>query len=124
MMALIFLALAVLALWSFTKTDYADEKPLAVTERADPTWGVPITICLTLILLGLLAGLMGNSIEGSAYATVEAAGDADLMNMFIGSSLLGCIGGLMLVNGIARPIGLLLLLAGILGSVSVTELVR
>jgi len=38
--------------------------------------------------------------------------------------LLGCIGGLMLVNGIARPIGLALLIVGILMSVGVTEMVR
>jgi len=124
MMVIIFGALALLALWSFSKTDYADEKPLAVTQRADPTFGVPITLALLVVALFLFAGLMGNSIEGSAYATVEAAGDADLLNTFIFGSLLGCFGGLLLVNGIARPIGLILLLVGILTSVGVTELVR
>lgn len=124
MEVIFFAGLAVLALWAFTRTDYAEEKPLAVTERADPMWGVPITLALLVVILFLFAGLMGNSIEGSAYATVEAAGDADLMNAFMVGSLMGCVGGLMLVNGIARPIGLILLLGGILISVGVTELVR
>ena len=124
MILVIFGGLALLALLAFTKTDYAEEKPLQVTERADATWGVPITLALLVVLVFLFAGLMGNSIEGSAYATVEAAGDADLMNAFMFGSLLGCVGGLMLVNGIARPIGLVLLIVGILTSVGVTELVR
>lgn len=124
MAVIIFAVLAVLALWSFTKTDYADEKPFAVTERADATYGVPITLAMLGVILFLFAGLMGNSIEGSAYATVEAAGDADLMNTFIFSTLIGCVGGLMIVNGIARGLGVVLLLVGILGSVGVTELVR
>lgn len=124
MEVIIFGGLALLAFWAFSKTSYAEEKPFAVTERADATWGVPITLALLVVTLFLFAGLMGNSIEGSAYATVEAAGDADMMNAFIFGSLMGCIGGLMLVNGIARPIGLILLMGGILMSVGITELVK
>lgn len=36
----------------------------------------------------------------------------------------GSYGGLMIVNGIARGLGVILLLAGILASVGITELVR
>ena len=117
----VIVALAVMA--TFSGTPDAD-KPLARAEPMPKSYGAPVTMALTVMLLLLLMGLMGNSIEGSAYATVEAAGDADLMNAFMFGSLLGCVGGLMLVNGIARPIGVVLLIVGILTSVGVTELVR
>lgn len=123
MMVIIFAVLAGLALLSFTKTPDAD-KPLAPSEPMPKGYGMPATLALLVVILFLFAGLMGNSIEGSAYATVEAAGDADLMNAFIFSSLLGCIGGLLIVNGIARGLGVILLLVGILGSVGITEMVR
>jgi len=120
MEVIFFAGLVLLAFWAFSKTTYADEKPLAVTERADATWGVPITICLVIVLLFLLAGLTGNAVSGSAYDVVAQTGDADLLNAFILASIVGCIGGLLLVNGIARPIGLILLLGGIFLSVAIT----
>jgi hypothetical protein len=123
MPVIIFAVLAGLALLSFTRTPDAD-KPLAQSQPMPSNYGVPVTLALLAMILMLFAGLMGNSIEGSAYATVEAAGDADLMNTFIFSTLIGCVGGLMIVNGIARGLGVVLLLVGILGSVGVTELVR
>ena len=123
MEVILFGGLALLALWAFTRTPHADA-PLAPAEPFDKGSGLPITLALLGVGAFLLLGLMGNAVEGSAYATVEAAGDADLMNGFIFSSLLGCIGGLLIVNGIARGLGVVLLIVGILGSVGVTELVR
>jgi len=117
----VIVALAVMA--TFSGTPDAD-KPLARAEPMPKSYGAPVTMALTVMLLLLLMGLMGNSIEGSAYAIVEGSGDADLMNGFIFACILGCIGGLMIVNGIARGLGVLLLLAGILASVGITEMVR
>lgn len=117
----IFVGLAVMA--AFSGTSDAD-KPLARAEPMPKSTGAPVTLALTVMLLMLFAGLMGNAVEGSAYATVEAAGDADLLNGFIFACILGCVGGLMIVNGIARGLGVILLLVGILASVGITELVR
>lgn len=117
----IFVGLAVV--WAFSGTSDAD-KPLARAEPMPKSYGAPVTMALTAMLLMLLMGLMGNAVEGSAYAIVEGSGDADMMNGFIFACILGCVGGLMIVNGIARGFGVILLLAGILSSVGITELVR
>lgn len=124
MEAIVIFVIAGLALLAAFKGTPEAEQPLAKTEPMSSSWGVPITLILFAVLVVLLLGLTGNAIEGSAYAIVESSGENDLMNMFIFSALLGCIGGLMIVNGIARGLGVVLLLLGILGSVGITELVR
>jgi hypothetical protein len=63
---------------------------------------------------------MGSAVEGSAYDKVAQTGDAELLSMFSATSLVGVIGGLMVVNGIARGLGIVLMLGGIFLSVAIT----
>lgn len=119
MEVVIFGGLALYALMLFSRTDYAD-KPLAQSEPMEKPYGLPITLALTGVLLLLLLGLSGAAVEGSAYDVVESTGDAELLGMFSLSGIVACIGGLMVVNGVARGLGLLLLLGGIFLNVSIT----
>ena len=122
-MVAIFVIVGLAVMAAFSGTPDAD-KPLAHSEPMPSNWGMPITLGLTIMLLMLFAVLMGNAPSTSAYGVVEASGDADLMNGFIFSGILACVGGLMIVNGVARGLGVILLLAGILASVGITEMVR
>ena len=122
-MVAIFVIVGLAVTAAFSGTPDAD-KPLAHSEPMPSNWGMPITLGLTIMLLMLFAVLMGNAPSTSAYGVVEASGDADLMNGFIFSGILACVGGLMIVNGVARGLGEILLLVGILASVGITEMVR
>ncbi len=119
MEVIIFGGLALLALWAFTRTPGADA-PLAPAEPFDKGSGLPITLALLGVGAFLLLGLMGSAVEGSAYDKVAQNGDADLLTMFSATSLMGIVGGLLVVNGIARGIGVVLLLGGIFLSVAIT----
>lgn len=119
MEVIFFGGLALLGLWAFTRTPHADE-PLAPAEPFDSTTGGGLTLALFFILVLLLLGLMGNAVPDSAYDVVAQTGDADLLNGFILASIMGVVGGLMVVNGIARGLGTVLMLAGIFLSVAIT----
>ena len=122
-MVAIFVIVGLAVMAAFSGTPDAD-KPLAHSEPMPSNWGMPITLGLTIMLLMLFAGLMGNAPSTSAYGVVEASGDADMLNGFIFACILACVGGLMIVNGVARGLGVILLLVGILASVGITEMVR
>lgn len=100
------------------------EKPFEVEEKADAIWGVPLSFGVLVVIAMLFMGLMGNSIDGSAYSLVESNGTKEMLDFFIFCSLIVCIGLLMIINGIWRGLGVILLIVGILGSIGVTELVR
>lgn len=119
MEVIIFGGLALLALWAFTRTPSADEL-LAPAEPFDKGSGLPITLALLGVGAFLLLGLMGSAVEGSAYDKVAQTGDADLLTMFSATSLMGIVGGLLVVNGIARGLGVVMLLSGIFLSVAIT----
>ena len=123
MEVIIFGGLALLALWTFSRSSDAD-KPLAQAEPFDSGSGAPLTLALMGVAVLLLLGLMGSAVEGSAYDKVAQTGDAELLSMFSATSLVGVIGGLMVVNGIARGLGIVLMLGGIFLSVAITAGVR
>ena len=119
MEVVIFGGLALLGLWAFTRTPNAD-KPFEPAEPFDSTTGGGLTLVLLVVLVFLLLGLMGSAVPGSAYDKVEQAGDADMLAAFTLSAIIGVIGGLMVVNGVARGLGTVLMLAGIFLTVAIT----
>jgi len=114
----IFIGLGLALLWLFSRTPDAD-RPLAVVEPMERSWGLPITLAL-LGMLGVLGlGMLGGLSESSAYAAVEATGDADLLAGFSLSGIVAVLGGLMIVNGVARGLGVLLFVVGVVLNVAI-----
>lgn len=120
----IFLFAGMALLWAFSRTPDAEAPLLAQSDPMPSGSGRLITLLLLAALLPLGLGLMGAALPGSAYATVEATGDPDLTAFFAIACLLVVLGGLLVINGIARGLGVLLIVAGILASVGITEMVR
>ncbi|HAJ36332.1 MAG TPA: hypothetical protein DCL15_11630 [Chloroflexi bacterium] len=120
----LFAGMALALWWAFSRTPDAEAPLLAQSDPMPLGIGRLLTALLLLSLVVLGMGLMGAALPGSAYATVEATGDADLTSAFAFACLLVVLGGLMAINGIARGLGVLLIVLGILASVGITEMVR
>lgn len=121
-MEAILLILVFAVFWSWTRTPYADEPVKLHDPDMEPSAGYKAAISIPLlgVLLIALAGMVGGgSLDTATVADVRNAGGADAVTALGGAALLGSIGLLLMIHGIATKLALLIFLAGVVLSMLV-----
>lgn len=115
-----FIGVALLLLKFFGGTSDA-EKPIVTVSEPAPS-GYRALTAGVVVVMALMGGAAVLGVGDTAtYAAVRAGGGDDAVTMFAGCIVVGLGGLLMLINGIAPKLGLLIFLGSVVLSVMVSE---
>ena len=119
---ILFVGLALLALKFFSGTS-DDEKPVFHVEDRPPSGGHALSAFLIMIMALITGGALLGTGDTATYAAVRAGGGDDAVTAVAGAVVVGMFGALMLINGCAPKIGLLIFLGGVVLSVMMAEMI-
>jgi hypothetical protein len=110
-----------LALKFFSGTTESEQPTFTVTDRR-PSGGHALSAFLIMIMALITGGALLGTGDTATYTAVRAGGGDDAVTAVAGAVVVGMFGALMLINGCAPKLGLLIFLGGVVLSVMMAEM--
>ena len=121
----VIIVLAVLALWAFSNTENGQAPIITKTEPEEKSGSVIASLALIALILFFSAGALigGGDFDTQTYSDIRTAGGDDAVGFISFVVAIGCGGLLMMVNGVAPRLGLIIFLGCVVSSVLVSEII-